>query len=98
MRPATREKIERETPFAIEIATENVMDETGANLSDADREYFAKTVEVWVRWQYANTPRFRDKMRKGDMQYIEDFIAHWLDAFIQNPEQFKDQHPTNALV
>jgi len=98
MRPATREKIERETPFAIEIATENVMDETGANLSDADREYFVETVDMWVRWQYANTPRFRDKMRKGDMQYIEDFIAHWLDAFIQNPEQFKDQHPTNALV
>jgi hypothetical protein len=98
MQPATHEQIERETPFAIDIVTENVMYEASANLSDMDREYFVETVDMWVRWQYANTPRFRDKMRKGDMQYIEDFIAHWLDAFIQNPEQFKDQHPTNALV
>ncbi|MFA5452590.1 MAG: hypothetical protein WC248_03355 [Candidatus Methanomethylophilaceae archaeon] len=98
MRPATREKIERETPFAIEIATENVMDETGANLSDVDREYFVETVDMWVRWQYANTPRFKYKMKKGDMQYIEDFITHWLNAFSKNPEQFKEQHPTNALV
>jgi hypothetical protein len=96
MKPANVEQIENETPFVLDLTIENVLE--GSTLSDVDRDYFIRFAERWVRWQYANNPPFKNKMMKGDRQYVEDFIAHWRDAFNVNPERFKDLHPVNMLV
>lgn len=62
--------------------------------------WFVAHADTWLRWMHANKPIWRKKLERQenkDRDFILTFVRHWKDAFVQNPDRYKLQHPLEDL-
>jgi hypothetical protein len=66
------------------------------SLTDQDQAWFIQQAETWVRWFHANNPKWRKKLEREsneDRDFVSQFVNHWADFFVQNPDAYKNRHP-----
>ncbi len=102
MQPTSPDIFSEETVLIPRVVAEGVLQRrlpASANLSDENRQWFLNYCDTYTRWLHANRRDWNRHLNgvKG-RDFLWDFMGHWADAFIKDPDLFKQRHPLEALV